>query len=130
MTAVKFLTDVTELNVQFIVNDNYFVGWYRIKFCNGGNWATGQVHESGAFYKQQATASSGFGLGNRSYGLVGLEYSSEPGCHDIESLLTNVMTVCFVVGPGVTESDYQPGITLLRRRLRRRLRPQWPRLQL
>jgi len=24
MTAVKFLTDVTELKIQFIVNDNYF----------------------------------------------------------------------------------------------------------
>jgi hypothetical protein len=64
MTAVKFHTDVAELNVQLIMKDNYFVGRYRIKFCNGGNWATGQVHESRAFHKQQATASSGFGLGN------------------------------------------------------------------
>ena len=91
------------------MNHDYVLNCYVIKLHQPGNRATRVIHECAGLGKNDLWATkTESAFGNGGVGLVGFETRRNAIGQDVENHLAYVVTIGSVIGPGVTEPDYEP----------------------
>ena len=113
MTATNFDANVIERDVEFVVNHDQVRGRNREELEQGRRWLAREVHEC-AWLSQNQLCSAGrdASLGDERIGLMRAKARPDIGSELCVDHLANVVTMAGVAGPGVTEPDYKPRVSV------------------